>query len=185
MKRMKRIIVTAIVALMPLAVALPAAALGTCAIDYTGPDSNNQCTSKTSYTCTVQSDNNVKIVNDNDQSSTSGTVSNSSNSQGGGAVSGQVTNSNGTVFNVSITNTGVEKTCVAVATVPATPVTPPVTPVTPVQPQTGNGSGAAVGVLPDTSGDAFSPILAAALAVLGVGAVATYLGATIYRRLKS
>ncbi|HEY8886793.1 MAG TPA: hypothetical protein VIM31_04850 [Candidatus Microsaccharimonas sp.] len=180
MKRMKRILLTAIVALMPLAFALPAAALGTCAIGYTGPDSNNQCTSQTTYTCTVQSENNVTIINDNDQTSTSGTVTNSDNSQGGNAVSGQVTNSNGTVFNVSITNP-VEspRTCVAVATVPATPVTP----VTPVQPQTGNG--AVVAALPHTSGDSFSPVLAVSLVVLGIGAVATYLGATIYRRLKA
>ncbi|MDB5179754.1 MAG: hypothetical protein JWN12_386 [Candidatus Saccharibacteria bacterium] len=182
MKRMKRIILTAIVALMPFAFALPAAALGTCAIGYTGPDSNNQCISQTKFTCTVQNENDVTIVNDNDQTSTSGTVTNSGNSQGGGAISGQVTNSNGTVFDVSITNTGYTKTCVAVATVPATPATP-VTPVTPVQPQT--GSGAAVAALPQTSGDSFSPILAIVLAALGIGAAATYLGATIYRRLNS
>lgn len=178
MKRMKRILLVAVVALMPLAVALPAAALGTCQVGYTGPDSNNQCISKTSYTCTVQEVNDVTIVNNNDQTSTSGTVTGSSNTQGGNVTSGQVTNSNGTVFNVSITNNDGTRTCVAVATVPATPVTP----VTPVQPQTGNG---AVAALPHTSGDSFSPILATVLAVLGIGVVVTYLGATIYRRLKS
>ena len=185
MKRIKRLILAAIVALTPFALALPASALGTCSIGYTGPDSNNQCISKTSYTCTVKNDNDVTIVNNNDQSSTSGTVSGSSNTQVGGAVSGQVTNSNGTVFNVSITNTGETKTCVAVASVPATPETPavPAAPVTPVQPATGNG--AAVATLPHTSGDSFGPILATVLGVLGVGAAASYVGATIYRRLKS
>jgi hypothetical protein len=176
---MKRLILAAIVAIMPLAFTLPVAALGTCAIGYTGPDSNNQCTSQTTYTCTVTSENNVTITNNNDQTATSGTVTNSGNSQGGNSISGQVTNSNGVVFNVSITNP-IEspQTCVAVATVPATPEVP----VTPVQPPTGSG---AVAALPDTSGDSLTPIVLAVVAALGIGAVATYLGAPIYRRLKS
>lgn len=178
MKRIKRIVIAAIVALTPFALALPASALGTCSVGYTGPDSNNQCTSQTSYTCTVKNDNDVTIVNDNDQSSISGTVSTNGNSQGGSSTSGTVTNNNGTVFNVSITNTGVDKTCVAVATVPATPETP----VTPVQPPAGKG---AVAALPYTSGDSFGPILAVVLGVLGASAVASYFGAVLYRKLKS
>jgi len=176
---MKRLIVAAIVSIMPLAFALPVAALGTCSIGYTGPDSNNQCTSQTTYTCSVTNENSVTIVNDNDQVAASGTVTNSGNTQGGNGVSGQVTNSNGVVFNVSITNPSESpSTCVAVATVPATPEVP----VTPVQPPTGSG---AVAALPHTSGDSLTPIVVAAVAVLGIGALATYLGATIYRRLKS
>jgi hypothetical protein len=170
----------AIVALTPFALVLPASALslGTCSIGYTGPDSNNQCISQTSYTCTVKDNNTVTIVNDNDQSSTSGTISNSGNTQGGSTLSGTVTNSNGTVFNVSITNAGERETCSAVATVPATPVTP----VAPVQPQTGGGVAAS---LPHTSGDASGSILGIMLGILGVSAVASYVGAVIYRRLKS
>lgn len=187
MKRIKRIVLAAIVALTPLVLALPASAMGTCAIGYTGPDSNNQCTSKTSYTCTVKNDNDVTIVNDNDQTAVSGTVSSNGNTQSGGAVSGTVTNSNGAVFNVSITNTGATSTCVAVATVPATPETPstPATVVTPVTPQAGSGGGAAVATLPHTSGDSFGPTLAVILGVLGLGAAATYLGAAAYRRVKA
>lgn len=183
--------ITAIMALTPFAFVLPASAAGTCQIGYTGPNSNNQCVSVTTYACTVVNDNDVKIVNQNDQSAVSGTVVTGSNTQGGNGVSGTVSNNNGTTFNVSITNTGATNTCTAIATVPATPETPvtPTTPntptatVKPVQPQAGNG--AAVAALPHTSGNGFEPVVMGALGVLGLGAAASYVGARIYHRIKS
>ena len=175
----------------PFAFVLPASAASTCQIGYTGPNSNNQCVSMTTYECTVVNDNDVKIINQNDQSAVSGTVVTGGNTQSGGSVSGTVSNTNGTSFNVSITNTGASKTCTAVATVPATPETPvapttPTTPgttVTPVQPQ--NGNGATVAALPHTSGNVFEPVILAMLGILGFGAAASYAGVRVYRRIKS
>lgn len=184
MKKLLSVIV-AVLSLVPFVFAVPASALSTCEIGYTGPDSNNQCTSQTTYVCTVSNTNNVEIKNDNNQVVASGNVSNSGNTQTGGATSGQVTNSSGIIFSVSITNGGVEaSTCVAKVTVPAkeTPATP-VTPTTPVQPLA-TGAGAAT-ALPYTSGNSFGLILLMVVAALGTLAAASYVAVGIYRHLRA
>lgn len=183
MKKLLKVLAVAIFAFTPFIISSSALAKSVCEIGYTGPDSQNLCTSTAKYSCEVTNENKVNIRNDNNQVVASGTVGNSANNQGGNATSGSVTNENGTTFSVTITNPGVEEICVAEAVVPATeqPETPvtPVTPApTPVQP-TVTGAGQ-VALLPETS-DTFSQnvliVVAASLAVIagvGVGAVALY-----------
>ena len=185
MKRISRILTALVIGLIPLVVSSSTfAQAATCQIGYTGPDSNNMCTSTTTYKCEVTNNNNVTITNSNGQTAASGQVTTSGNGQSGSSTSGTVTNTNGTVFNVTITNGSEDNpsTCVATQTVPAT--TPPTTPVTPpaASPATGKGAAAA---LPHTSGDMSGTILAIIVMVLGAGAVATTATALVYRHIKS
>ena len=182
MKRISRILTALVIGVVPLVVSSSTIAqAATCQIGYTGPDSNNMCTSTTTYRCEVNNTNNVTITNTNTQEATSGQVTTSGNTTGGATTSGTVTNSNGTTFNVTITNGSEDNpsTCVATQTVPAT--NPPATPVTPPATKTATGAGAA---LPHTSGDQSGSILAIIVAALGVGAVATTSVALLYRRAK-
>lgn len=183
MKRISRIVATLMIGLVPFVASSATYAAGTCQIGYTGPDSNNMCTSTTSFECKVTNNNNVTITNTNTQEATSGQVTTSGNTSGGNSTSGTVTNSNGSVFNVTITNGSEDNptTCVATQTVPAT--NPPVTPVQP--PTNGGGATAAATTLPHTSGDSTGTILGMTLAALGLGAVAATGAALLYRRLKA
>jgi hypothetical protein len=133
MKKLKQTLVSFATIVGSLAIVPMASAASTCQNGYTGPDSNNLCTSTTTYMCTVDNNNVATINNENQQVSLSGNASSGGNTTGGGAMSGSATNTNGTTFNVSVTNQGV---CTATATVPAT--TTPETPSTPVTP--GRGS---------------------------------------------
>jgi hypothetical protein len=182
MKKLLKVLVVAVFALVPLIVSSSASAQAMCEIGYTGPDSNNMCTSVTKYTCSLTNTNDVKIVNLSNQEVTSGTVINSGNSQTGGSTSGSVSNENGTTFSVVITNPGTLGTCEAKAVVPATEPATPVTPTTttnttPVQP-TATGSG--VASLPKTDSNFSSTALImvvgsmAAIATLGVSGIALY-----------
>ena len=177
MKKLLKVLAVAVFALTPFLAGFSASAASTCQIGYTGPDSNNQCTSVTKYTCTINNTNTVTITNDNNQVVASGTVSVSGNGQGGSATSGATINNNGTTYSVTITNSNpaleTPGTCTATVVIPATET--PSTPA-PVQPtHTGNGATS----LPKTSGD-FTKVLfivagsLAALAALGVGGVALY-----------
>lgn len=133
MKRLSQIVaIVAVTLFIPITASMPAAAVSTCEIGYTGPDSQNMCTSEVEYQCSVVSENNVTIVNTNTQESTSGQVTNSGNQNGGDSTSGRVTNDNGATFNVTITNGN--DVCVAKAVVPATEKPEPETPVTPTTP---------------------------------------------------
>ncbi|MES2630660.1 MAG: hypothetical protein V4611_01765 [Patescibacteria group bacterium] len=190
-KRLKKIVAVAVLTLTPFIFsgATASAQSFTCEIGYTGPDSNNKCISKTQYSCDIENNTDIVIDVDGEQQATSGNVDNSGNTGTGNATSGTVTNSNGTTFNVVITNPQVgEGTCFASTVIPATPVNPatpvtPDTPATPVQPT--HGGGAAAAVLPNTSGDTVTPVLltvAASLAVLSVLGVS---GIALYRYYKS
>jgi len=178
MKKLLKVLAVALFALTPFVISSSASAQAVCDIGYTGPDSQNLCRSITRYACEVNNTNVVNIRNENNQVVASGSVETSSNGQGGSSTSGSVTNSNGTTFAVTITNTGIQETCVAVAVVPATQPPTPTTPVntTPVQPTTRGH----VAALPKTSGNAVQTVLyivvgsLAAIAVLGVGSVALY-----------
>jgi len=178
MKKLLKVLAVALFALTPFVISSSASAQAVCDIGYTGPDSQNLCRSITRYACEVNNTNVVNIRNENNQVVASGSVETSSNGQGGSSTSGSVTNSNGTTFAVTITNTGIQETCVAVAVVPATQPPTPTTPVntTPVQPTTRGH----VAALPKTSGSVAQTVLyivvgsLAAIAVLGVGSVALY-----------
>lgn len=187
MKRISRILTALVIGLIPLVVSSStfAQAASTCQIGFTGPDSNNMCTSTTTYTCEVTNNNNVTITNSNGQTAASGQVTTSGNGQGGNSTSGTVTNSNGTVFNVTITNAGEDSqgTCVATQTVPATP--PPTTSVQPTVTPAATTPAASPATLPHTSGDMSGTILAIIVMVLGAGAVATTATALVYRHIKS
>lgn len=187
MKRLLKVMVVAVLALPLFVVGVPVSAQqasqATCEIGYTGPDSNNMCTSTTEYTCEVTNENTVTISSSNNQDGASGQVSVTGNTSGGNGVSGTVTNENGTVYNVTITNSNPDTqewgVCTATVTVPAT------NPPAPVQPTggsggAGGGGGGEVAALPVTSGDATLAItasiagVAALLAVLSVGGVVAY-----------
>lgn len=149
-----------------------------CDVGFTGPDSNNMCVSQTTYKCTVANNNDVTITNENNQTVASGSVGNTGNTTGGSATSGTVSNSNGSTFNVTITNQA-DKICTATLVVPAT--TTPETPVQPTQPANGGGAAKApVKSLPYTGTDSTMRILATvaggsvAAAALGIAATAWY-----------
>lgn len=159
-------------------------AAATCQNGFTGPDSNNLCTSTTTYQCTQTNGNTVTIANDGTQVAVSGNASTGGNGSGGGAQSGSATNTNGVTYNVAVTNQGV---CTATATVPASvPVTPvaPTKKNTPVKEKVATPKVAAPKidtppVLAHTSGNSMHEYVAGAIALLvvtaGVARVATLL----------
>lgn len=160
----KAVAVTAAAFFIPMTVSMPVSAASTCGIGYTGPDSQNMCTSEVKYECSVKNNNDVTIVNTTTQESISGHVTNSGNQNGGNSTSGTVTNSNGATFNVTIMNGS--DVCVAKAVVPATET--PEAPTTPVKP-TQNATPKA---LPVTSGNSQAPaVLALAGSIVGVAGI--------------
>lgn len=181
MSKLKQLSGWILAAFVPLAMSVPAAAEGTCQIGYTGPNSDNMCTSKQQYTCTIVNNNNVSIDNQNLQVAVTGSATNSTDTNSGDARTGSATNSNNVTFNATVTNTGV---CTAVASVPATNTPPPVggsgaagggsgsvatpTAVTKQSVQPTGGSGSVVPtVLADTGAVNILPL---SLGVLSVGA---------------
>lgn len=175
MKRISRLLAAVVIALAPVIFSSSTFAQAfTCQVGFTGPDTNNMCISTVSFNCDVENENDVIITNTNTQEVSTGTVTNGQ--------SGTVTNNNGATFTVTITN-GDGRICTAVQTVPADSddddddVS--------VQPLAGgSGGGGQVATLPDTSGDTSGGIFATLLAILGLGALATTLGALVYRRIK-
>ena len=134
------------------------------------------CISTTSTECNINTDNNVTISNNNVQVAWSG---NGLNTGSGESSTGSATNSNGTTFSITITNGvategGMSKACVAYVTVPATTVVTPTTPVVTTK--------ATPKVLPNTSSDATASYVVTLAAILGIGAIASYLFAKAYSR---
>lgn len=181
MKRLNQLLAAGFMALLvPLAVAVPTLAQqATCGIGFTGPDSQNNCTSTTSYSCEVTNTNQVTITNNVTQEAVSGEVQNSGSGTTGGASSGTVTNTNGTTFTVSITNPVGENQgmCSATVVVPAT--TTPTTPVQPAVTSAPTGSGAMT--LPATSGSPLLFIAAIVAAVLAALAIVASVAFYMYR----
>lgn len=176
MKRWYQLVAVAVVALLvPIAASMPAGAASTCEIGYTGPDSQNMCTSVETYRCSVTNENSVTITNTNNQTVASGSVAVSGNGSGGSSTSGSVTNTSGTTFRVTITNSAPNSNepgvCTASVVVPATVTPEVVTPEKQVTPE----------ALPVTSGDATLLVvgMGAGLAVLIAGGVTAY---ALYRR---
>jgi hypothetical protein len=186
MRKLSQILAVGVMTLTPLMAGGSAFALGSCSIGYTGPDSLNKCTATTTYACTVENNNMIKVTNDNFQFAVTGNTGVDQNTTGGSSASGSATNSNGVTYNATVTN----GTCVAVATVPATET--PVVPVTPAAPVTvqpvpapqGQGRGAAVGVLPNTSADSTLAYVAGLVGILGAGVVLSRLVVLVYSRVK-
>ena len=182
MKKMKQTIVALAAVLAPIAMAPLASAASTCANGYTGPDSNNLCTSTTTYECTAVNNNTVTIVNDNTQVTVSGGATGGDNTAGGGAQTGSATNTNGVTFNVTLKN----ETCTAIATVPATP-TPTPTPETP-------GKGAVAVTAPSasvpktlakTSGDSLGNYVVGAVIALAGAVGLSRIALSVYSRFKA
>ncbi|HUC96452.1 MAG TPA: hypothetical protein VMR16_02175 [Candidatus Saccharimonadales bacterium] len=183
MKRVSQILVTAAILLAPWAVSGTAFAASTCQVGYTGPDSNNQCVSTKTFTCNVDNNNNLATVTYNNQTAYSGISLTQDNTQGGSSSSGSATDTNGVTYNVTVNNgESSNQTCVVAATVPATPIAATAT--TPT-----GGVGAvtapktvAATALPNTSSNLTSEYLVTLASALGIGAIASYLVATVYSR---
>ena len=179
MKKLQQVVLALVVIAAPLAVSPAASAASTCQNGYTGPDSNNICTSTTTYACTQTSENTVTIANDGTQIAVSGDASSGGNGAGGGAQTGSATNSNGVTFTVSVTNQGL---CTATATVPATP-TP--TPTTPVKESVTPPKTTKPPVLANTSGNTVLGYAIGAIVALGAVAGIARVVTLSYSRLKS
>ncbi|MGH7218692.1 MAG: hypothetical protein ACREGE_04600 [Candidatus Microsaccharimonas sp.] len=176
MKRLYQLLVGAAVAiLVPMAASVPASAANTCEVGFTGPNSQNMCTSVETYSCSVTNQNNVIITNSSNQQVASGSVTVSGNGAGGNGTSGSVTNTDGTTFSVTITNsnptTQGSGTCTATVTVPATETEETVTPASTEKPK----------ALPVTSGDKtlVGLMIASGIAALIAGAA---VAVALYRR---
>jgi len=168
--------VVAAFAVLPLLVGASASAQqATCAVGYTGPDSNNLCTMTYNCSVTETNTNTVTITDKTGQQAASGSVTVSGNGTAGNSTSGTVTNSNGTVFNVTITNSSPENETPALctATVTATATPPPTTTPTPQS----SGGGEVLGAtsasvkpatLPDTSADISSIVVGSVLLVIAL-----------------
>lgn len=176
MKRLYQLLAVAVVAiLVPIATSATARAAFTCGVGFTGPNSQNICTSVETYQCTVNNQNTVTITNSNNQTVASGSVSVSGNGSGGSSTSGSVTNTNGTTFSVTITNSNPESeepgVCTATVTVPATETPETVQPTKSTTPKE----------LPVTSGDPTLGLVGIAAGIAAfIAGVAT--AVTIYRR---
>jgi hypothetical protein len=181
MKKLSQILAVAAILLAPFAISTGVGATTyTCQTDFTGPDSNNICTSTTRFECTANNQNTIAIVTDNTQNAVSGTVDLVGNASGGSAGSGTANNDNNLTFNVTVTNTTVgdaqHQVCAVVATVPATPeVTPTPTPVV-------TTTKAAPKVLPNTNSDATAGFIVTLAALLGIGAISAFLFTKAYSR---
>lgn len=177
MKKLQQVVLALVVIAAPFAVSSAASAASTCQNGYTGPDSNNLCTSTTTYACTQTSENTVTIANDGTQIAVSGDASSGGNGAGGGAQTGSATNSNGVTFTVTVTNQGL---CTAVATVPATP-----TPTTPVKESVTPPKTTKPPVLANTSGNTVLSYAIGAIVALGAVAGIARVAVLSYNRLKS
>lgn len=176
MKRIYQLAVVAALLIAPLALSTPTFAAFKCEVGFTGPSSDNKCTSEQEFTCDIQNENTIKINDSNEQEAATGTADVSGNTTGGNAVSGSASNSNGATYNFTVTNNGENNVCLAHKVVPATEV-----PETPEEPGKGEivqpAQTATPTALPVTSGDTAPAIfLFGGLAVLGALAFA-------YRRL--
>lgn len=186
MRKLKSLIAVAAVLALPFLVPVSASATdSSCTISNTGPGSDNTCTVKEDYTCSVDNDNKIVVKDENDQVAGSGSATSSGNTSGGNATSGSASNENGTTFDIAIDNEGG-----CVVTKVTNPVTPTPTPAQPVGGLGGAGGAGAVAavaprptVLANTSGENIAAIVAAAILALGV-ATAGIRGYTVLQSRK-
>ena len=183
MKKLQQMVVALVTVVTPLALSSGvSAATGTCQNGFTGPDSNNICTSTTTYECTINDNNTVTITNDNTQVALSGGASSGGNGEGGGAQTGSATNSNGVTYTVTVAN---PETCTATATMPATPVPTPQTPSAPAKQQVTPPKATTPRTLAYTSGNTTLGYVIALIVGLGAVAVIARVATFAYSRLKS
>lgn len=183
MSKLKQLGMWAVMALVPFALAAPVSAQSTCQIGFTGPNSNNECTSTTEYVCKIKNDTTVSVDNENVQIAVSGNASGSGNTSSGDVKTGSATNSNNVTFTATVTN---PTTCNVVATVPATQV--PVggsgaagAPVVKETVRPAGGAGAAVPtVLANTGSAELLPIMVGMLGVSAAVFVAAKMLASSY-----
>lgn len=162
------------------------AAGGTCAIGFTGPDSQNVCTATTTFKCNVENNNVLVFDNNNNQVATTGSASSSDNGDGGSATTGSATNANGVTFTTTVKNDAA-KTCSVIAT--TAPITPVVTPPAeqPVAPQ-GSGAGAGAvkpAALANTATTSPAIIVAGLIGILGASILGARLAVTAYGHFKA
>lgn len=179
MKRIYQLVTAALVTLfVPLAMSGSASAAPTCQVGFTGPNSQNMCVSVQTYACSVTNNNVITVANDNTQVAVSGVALSNENTNADGATTGTVTNTNGTVLSVTITNSAQgsqdPQTCTAAVTVPATETPETVTPASTAAPE----------ALPVTSGDKTLTIVALGAGVLGLVALLSASAVVLYRRLR-
>lgn len=182
-------------------------ATDSCSISDTGPDSTNTCVIKEDFECEVENDNKFTVINKNNQEAISGDATVKDNTDGGSATSGSATNSNGTVIEVSIDNSGA---CVVTAVRPPAPVVPgggagdddddngngngngrPVGGMGAARPVGGLGAVAAPQqrvaptVLPDTNAESTIGIITGLVALLGAVIAGSRFAVGTYSNLKS
>ncbi len=163
---------------LALAVAPAAADTNGCNIYDTGSDSYNSCTTNVDNDVTISCQNDVYVVNDNSQSSTTGPATVTDNSTSGDAVSGDSTNNNGSVEEIG-------SSCAPIQTAATT--TPVATTETPAAVATTTPTAAkaapVVASLPDTgSNSAVKTASVAGLSLVALLAIAQ-VGVNVYRRL--
>lgn len=152
-----------------------------CEIGFTGPNSENLCVSETTFECSVDNENDIVLINDNEQTTISGDALVEENTEGGTVATGSATNNNNVTFNVTITNDDEEQQiCSVIATAPPTIIPEeeeeePVVPPSEEKPT----------VLPTTSGDNTSEYLMIVASVLGAGSVVALLATVAYRRFNA
>lgn len=164
-----------------VAVADPGVGVGTCQIGFTGPDSNNICTSEQQYTCSVVNNNLTVLNQTNTQSAYSGSISLVGNGSGGTSQTGSATNDNGVTFNVTVTNTA---PCTVVATVLAQPPIIPPAVVTSTKPTPAKPA-VKPAVLPNTAAESPLTIVAVLVGILGTSALVSRLAVTLYGHVKA
>jgi hypothetical protein len=159
------------------------AAGGTCAIGFTGPNSDNVCVSTNTFTCQVKNNNVIVLDNNNNQVATTGSATSGSSTSGGSSTTGSATNANGVTFKTTLTN---GEACSVAATTP--PITPVVTPPT-VQVTTPQGAGGAGAVTPTALANTAttSPVMVIAelLGLVGAGVIASRLAVAAYGHFKA
>jgi hypothetical protein len=177
---MKRILLglTSVLSFAVLAVSVPAAEAVDCSVVNTGPNSSNSCTATSNNNVKVTCNNNTDVVFVNGQSSNSGNVTLTNNTNGGTAVSGGASN-------VNTVNGKLDVSCgTKTAAAPAPAPTP--------SPAPAGGQGAATPTpaptaapkaasLPNTGSNSVVTGSAIVAAVLGLAAVATRFGLVVYR----
>jgi hypothetical protein len=73
-------------------------------IEYTGPDSYNKVDNSTKSTVKIENNNDLRVVNNNTQTASTGDARVSDNTRGGDATTGDATNTNSTRVEFNVTN---------------------------------------------------------------------------------
>ncbi len=181
MKRLYQFLSTLTLSLMLATVGASAATTDTsaCNIFNTGTDSFNKCETNVKNNVTISCTNDIYVVNDNNQSSTTGPALVTDNSTSGSATSGNSTNNNGSAAEIGAScqkiTTAAATSSVAPAAVPAAQQAKPSAAPTQTSP--------AVSSLPETGSNAATKDAAyAGIALVSLVAI-SQLGLIAYKKL--